>query len=84
MKYTFPVFFNEDKDNPGYTVISFPDLLGIGSECLKGEEIEVAKEVLSLVLTSSKYRQNITPTDINRLKERYPNQEMVLISVDID
>ena len=84
MKYTFPVFFKEDKDDPGYIIISFPDLLGIGSECLKGEEIKTAKEVLELALSSSSYRRSIEPTAINKLKEVYPDQEMTLITVDID
>ena len=37
MKYCFPALLEEDEREPGFTIISFPDLIGIGSECEKGK-----------------------------------------------
>ena len=69
MKFVFPALLKEDKDEPGFTVISFPDLFGIGSECEFGKEEETAKEVLELALLSHRYR-NTEPTDIKYLKAK--------------
>ena len=81
MKYKFPALLYEDKDNPGYTVITFPDLLGIGSECEKGKEKETAEEVLSLALTNS-YRRSIEPTNTEILKNIHKDCEVILVEVD--
>ena len=83
MKYTFPALIKEDLDNPGYMVISFPDLIGIGSECRMGKEEETAKEVLELALSAPHLRL-VEPTDINYLKQRYPDYKVILVTVDIE
>jgi len=83
MKYTFPALIEEDKNDPGFYIITFPDLIGIGSECEAGEEMEVAKEILSLAL-SSKHRRLVEPTDVEVLKKHYPNCEVILVEVDIE
>lgn len=84
MIYRFPALLYEDKDNPGYIVITFPDLLGVGSECAIGEEMETAKEVLSLALNSAPHYRLTNPTDIKHLKERYPNDQIIIVEVEID
>ena len=83
MKYVFPALLEEDKNEPGFTVISFPDLLGIGSECEFGKEEETAKEVLELALSSRLYR-NTEPTDIKYLKARFPDYRIILVEADVD
>ena len=83
MEHTYPALLFEDIDNPGFIVITFPDLIGVGSECLKGEEMETAKEVLELVLSSNTPYKDIPPSKIERLKEKYPDQEVILVTVNI-
>lgn len=83
MKYTFPALLKVDKDDPNFTIISFPDLLGIGSECEKGKEMETAKEVLELALTAPHYRL-CEPTDIEALKQKFPDCKVVLVEVDVE
>ena len=84
MIYRFPALLYEDNDNPGYIVISFPDLLGVGSECAIGEEMETAKEVLTLALSSVPHYRLMNPTDIKHLKERYPNDQIIIVEVEIN
>ena len=83
MKYTFPALIEEDENDPGFYIINFPDLIGIGSECGPGEEMDVAKEILSLALSIKHYRL-MEPTDPEVLKKHYPNCEVMLVEVDID
>lgn len=84
MKYSFPAIFYEDENEPGFIVISFPDLIGVGSECEKGKEIETAKEVLELVLSSSPFRRLTNPTDIKYIKKYNPKCRVELIEVEVD
>ena len=83
MIYRFPALLNDDENEPGFVVISFPDLLGIGSECAYGEEEETAKEVLTLALVSMPHYRLMNPTDIKFLKERYPNSRVIIVEVEI-
>ena len=82
MKYTFPALFKEDPNDPGYIIISFPDLIGIGSEAKEGEEMIYAQEILELAL-SIPHRRLVNPTAVAILKERYPDYEVRLVTVDI-
>ncbi len=84
MIYRFPALLYEDKDDPGFTIISFPDLLGIGSECEFGQEEETAKEILHLALSSAPHYRLMRPTDIKHLKERYPNDRIIIVEVEIE
>lgn len=82
MKYTYPALFIEDPNDPGYIIISFPDLIGIGSEAKEGEEMIYAQEILELAL-SIPHRRLVNPTEVAILKERYPDYEVRLVTVDI-
>ena len=84
MIYRFPALLYEDKDEPGFTVISFPDLLGVGSECEFGKEEETAKEVLHLVLSSAPHYRLMNPTDVKYLKQYYPDCRVIIVEVEID
>ena len=83
MKYRFPALIKEDEDEPGFVVINFPDLLGIGSECEEGEEEETAKEILELALTTP-HRRNIEPTDVEVLKKKFPDRMVMVVEVEVD
>ena len=83
MKFTYPALLREDKESPGFTIISFPDMIGIGSECENGKEEETAKEVLELVMSAPHYRLT-EPTDINILKEKFPNDRVILVEVEVE
>ena len=83
MKYRFPALIKEDKDEPGFVIISFPDLLGIGSECEIGEEEETAKEILELALETP-HRRSIEPTDVEVLRRKFPDRKVIVVEVEVD
>ena len=83
MKYRFPALLKADKYDPIFTVITFPDLFGIGGECERGKEEATAKEILGLVLKDSYYR-GFEPTNIDYLKKRFPDYRVIMVEVDID
>lgn len=83
MKYCFPALLKEDEYELGFTVITFPDLFGIGSECEKGKEVETAHNLLEHVLKDSYYR-GFEPTDVEVLKKKFPDYEVILVEVDVD
>ena len=83
MKYCFHALLEEDEREPGFTIISFPDLIGIGSECEKGKEMETTREILGLALITE-YRRLIHPTDVEILKKYYPDCEVILVEVNVD
>ena len=83
MKYRFPALCEDDKNEPGFVIITFPDLLGIGSECEKGKELETAKEILSLAL-STKHRRLVEPTNVDILKEKFPECKVIMVEVGVD
>ena len=82
MKYSFPAILKADLAEPGFTIITFPDLLGIGSECEVGHELETAEEILKLAL-SIPDRRKVEPTDIEVLKKKFPDSKVILVTVNI-
>lgn len=86
MKFSFPAVFKVALDDDfGYDV-DFPDIIG-GVTC--GEDMEdsiyMAKDVLKLLLEeNANNAQKCKPSSIEKLKEKYPNDIIKLIEVEIE
>ncbi|PKK95948.1 MAG: hypothetical protein CVV59_01000 [Tenericutes bacterium HGW-Tenericutes-4] len=79
MKFQFPAILKYDETN--VVNVFFPDLLGVFTfGATREEAIFMAKDVLQAVLLSMEELKTITPTPIDKLKQKF--NDVVLVEVD--
>ena len=84
MIYEYPAIFSEDKEDPGWINVRFPDILA-GVTCGRDMDnaIYMAKDLLELMLTGSP-KQCYGPSKIEDLQKEYPGATILMVQVEID
>lgn len=84
MIYTFPAVFKEDRMDPEFINVIFPDIpSGTTCGCGRDDAFFMAQDCLMLILETQLEMRHVVPTPIKLLKEQYPFDEVRLISVEL-
>ena len=83
MEFTFPAVFKLDEQKEGYINVTFPDIpehsiLGVGKE----EAVAMAKSLLES-LAKEGILENVTPSKLECVKEKFAPLDAELITVDV-
>lgn len=83
MKVSYPAIFREDKEDPSWINVSFPDIWG-GVTCGKGmdDALFMAKDLLKLMLETAPI-QCERPSSLEETQKNFPNELIKMVTVDI-
>ena len=82
MIYKFPAIFEQDKEEPKYINVTFPDLLGVVTfgEGLQNA-IEMAKDVL-LTMLEYDYIRNTPAKSLEQTQNNFPDKQVLMVEVE--
>lgn len=83
MKVSYPAIFREDKEDPSWINVSFPDIWG-GVTCGKGmdDALYMAEDLLKLMLETAPI-QCERPSSFEETQKNFPNELIKMVTVDI-
>lgn len=83
MKVSYPAIFREDKEDPSWINVSFPDIWG-GVTCGKGmdDALFMAKDLLKLMLETAPI-QCERPSSLEETQKNFPNELVKMVTVNI-
>lgn len=83
MKVSYPAIFREDKEDPSWINVSFPDIWG-GVTCGKGmdDALFMAEDLLKLMLETAPI-QCERPSSLEETQKNFPNELVKMVTVDI-
>lgn len=84
MKYSYPVIFEKDEDDPKWINVTIPDIFG-GVTCGDGEghAIYMAKDLIRLMLLEAP-NQCFEPKTLKETEKNFPNKKVVMVEVEME